>query len=507
VIPFAGPPALGEKPATTTGIRRKQRKSYWKSSIGADVHSDLFTNRAYTIKVLFVSFVRISYNMFGNRKYILIISHDVVGDRMAGPGIRYFHLARVLAQEFRVILAVPEGSMVSGIFPIIIYRSGRDALLEQAIANARVVIIPAVYVAQIPAIWNTDSFIVVDGYDPFVAESLFLGGDVLALQRALTKAYLVGDFFICASERQRDWLLGLLEAHGRINSFTFSEDPSLRKLVDVVPFGLPETPPQATKPVIRGIWPGISRQDKVVLWGGGLWPWLDPLTAIRAVARVWQQRRDVRLIFPGTRHPNPQMANIPTHNERAKILAEEFGLLNKAIFFGEWVPYIDWPGVLLESDLAITLHLDTLEARLAFRSRVLDYIWAGLPVIATRGDAISDLIERYQLGIVVDYEDDLGVASAILQLLEIPKEIWRTRFEKAWKDLTWERAAQPLMEFCHSPRRAPDKATLGEHIGNPYYISEITYLRTLIKGYEQGRFIRLMRWLHQTRVEVQKWLR
>jgi hypothetical protein len=23
---------------------------------------------------------------------------------------------------------------------------------------------------------------------------------------------------------------------------------------------------------------------------GGLWPWLGPLTAIRAVARVWQQR-------------------------------------------------------------------------------------------------------------------------------------------------------------------------------------------------------------------------
>src|SRR3989304_4365913 len=39
---------------------------------------------------------------------ILIISHDVVGKQMAGPGIRYYHLARVLAKEFEVILAVPE---------------------------------------------------------------------------------------------------------------------------------------------------------------------------------------------------------------------------------------------------------------------------------------------------------------------------------------------------------------------------------------------------------------
>jgi glycosyltransferase involved in cell wall biosynthesis len=455
-----------------------------------------------------MSFVRISFNMFGSRKYILIISHDVVGDRMAGPGIRYFHLARVLAQEFRVILAVPEGSMVSGIFPIIIYRSGRDALLEQAIANARVVIIPAVYVAQIPAIWNADSFIVVDGYDPFVAESLFLGGDVLALQRALTKAYLVGDFFICASERQRDWLLGLLEAHGRINPFTFSEDPSLRKLVDVVPFGLPETPPQATKPVIRGIWPGISRQDKVVLWGGGLWPWLDPLTAIRAVARVWQQRQDVRLVFPGTCHPNPWMSGIPTHNEAAQKLAGELGLLGKAVFFGEWVPYEDWPNVLLESDLALTLHPDTLEARLAFRSRVLDYIWAGLPIIATRGDATSDLVKHYRLGVVVDYADDAGVANAILQLLETPKEIWQTQFESARRDLTWEQAARPLIEFCRHPRQAPDRAFLGNRIGNPYYLDEITRLtdevtrlRMLVEEYEQGWFIRLMRDLSQFRRE------
>ncbi|MDQ7029881.1 MAG: hypothetical protein Q9O62_08955 [Ardenticatenia bacterium] len=59
----------------------------------------------------------------------------------------------------------------------------------------------------------------------------------------LQQQSLLGDFFICASERQRDWWLGLLEASGRINPYTFGEDPSLRRLIDVVPFGLPEGPP------------------------------------------------------------------------------------------------------------------------------------------------------------------------------------------------------------------------------------------------------------------------
>ncbi|MEM3553581.1 MAG: glycosyltransferase [Candidatus Bathyarchaeia archaeon] len=438
----------------------------------------------------------------GRDEYILIVSHDVVGREMAGPGIRYFHLARVLAREFAVLLAVPKESNITVDFPVVTYASGSDNTLIEAIRGARTIVVPAVQAGQIPALELIGTPIVIDGYDPFIVETLYLGVDVFGLQTVLAKAYLLGDFFLCASERQRDWWLGILEAYGRVNPYTFGEDPSLRRLVDVVPFGLPEEPPRATGPVIRGIWPGIGPEDKILLWGGGLWPWLDPLTAIRAVARVWQHRQDVRLIFPGTRHPNPWLSGISTYNEEARRLAQELGLLDRAVFFGEWVPYANWPGVLLESDLALTLHFDTLETRLAFRSRMLDYIWAGLPIIATRGDATSELVEKYGLGVVVDYEDDVGVAEAILRLLEMPKDAWAAHFERARQDLTWERAVQPLVEFCRNPRRAPDKVALGDRLGNPYYVDKIARLQSLVVGYERGRFIRMTRWLHQVRQKL-----
>lgn len=439
-------------------------------------------------------------------EYILIISHDVVGERMAGPGIRYFHIAQVLAREFAVILAVPETSDIPAGFPGMTYGSGTEQSLASAAESARVVIVPAVQVARIPILESTKASIVIDGYDPFVAETLYLNGDVSGLQKVLARAYLLGDFFICASKRQRDWWLGILEAYGRVNPYTFGEDPSLRRLVDVVPFGLPEEPLRATRPVIKGVWPGVGPEDKLLLWGGGLWPWLDPLTAIRAVVRVWQHRQDIRLVFPGTMHPNPWMKGIPTHDEEAWRLAQELGLLNRAVFFGNWVSYTDWPGVLLESDVALTLHFDTLETRLAFRSRVLDYIWAGLPIVATRGDATSDLVEKHGLGIVVDYGDDAGVAEAVLHLLEMPKDAWTAHFEQARWDLTWERAVRPLVEFCRNPRRAPDRMALGDRLGNPYYLGkmarmrdEIVRLQSLVSGYERGRFIRMMRWLHRVR--------
>ncbi|MBN1487907.1 MAG: glycosyltransferase family 4 protein, partial [Anaerolineae bacterium] len=411
-------------------------------------------------------------------------------------------------QSSDVVLAVPSNSIFDSPadFSLLPYDSGTDSRLVDAIGAAKVVVIPAIWLAQVPALLQSDVPVVVDGYDPVTPETLSLGNQVTNLQTQLTQAYLRGDFFMCASERQRYWWLGLLEMCGRINAHTFQDDASLRRLLDVVPFGFPGSPPQHTRPVIKGIWPGIEENDKLILWGGGLWNWLDPLTAIRAIALIYEQRQDVRLVFPGTKHPNPDLDGMPTQNRSALELSQELGVLDKAVFFGDWVPYADWPNVLLETAVALTLHHDTLETQLAFRSRVLDYIWAGLPVVATRGDATSDLVARHHLGVVVDYGDVEGVATAILQLLDMPALSLESQFAAARQQLSWQQAAQPLVEFCREPRRAAD---VGERVGNPYYISQLDALsqdrdhwQNLVKRYEQGRFMRFMKWLSGLRYKL-----
>ncbi|MDQ7029880.1 MAG: hypothetical protein Q9O62_08950 [Ardenticatenia bacterium] len=101
----------------------------------------------------------------------------------------------------------------------------------------------------------------------------------------------------------------------------------------------------------------------------------------------------------------------------------------------------------------------------------------------------------------------MGVAEAILELLGRPKEAWRREFEEARGELTWDKAARPLIEFCRHPRRAPDKEILGERLGNPYYVEQIDRLRTLVEGYERGRFIRLMRRLHRLNRSIRSYLR
>jgi GT2 family glycosyltransferase/glycosyltransferase involved in cell wall biosynthesis len=398
---------------------------------------------------------------------VLIISHDVVGSHMAGPGIRYRELARVLSGEFRATLAVPNSADPGAApFEVWPYHRGQWESLAAAAHQADVVVACGDTLAEFPALAALPVSLAVDGYDPHTLETLALWAEEPAdVQIARHAARLdilrlqceAGDFYICASERQRDWWLGALERHGRINPQTYAADPSLRDLVDVVPYGLPAAPPHAGRAVLRGTLRGLSGGDRLVLWGGGLWEWLDPLTAIRAMRRLALGNLTtgrIRLVFPGTRHPNRLVPDMPLR-QRALALSDELGLTGDTVFFGDWVRYEDWPAVLLEADVGLSLHRNTVEARLAYRSRVMDYVWAGLPMVVTRGDAAADLVERYDLGRVVDYEDDAAVADGILCLLEQGKP--KGRFDAARQALTWERAVEPLVRFCRHPHRAPDR--------------------------------------------------
>ena len=388
---------------------------------------------------------------------------------MAGPGIRYRELARVLACHFEVILAVPDQAELDDP-PFVVWPYQRDCWdsLARAANRADVIVACGDTLTDFPALAHLTIPLVVDGYDPHTLETLALwAGESLHVQAVrhderlaiLRHQCQAGDFFICASERQRDWWLGLLESHGRINPHIYGADPSLRRLIDVVPYGLPSGPPQATRPVLRSLWPGIGPDDRIVLWGGGLWEWLDPLTALHATRYLADDGYAIRLVFPGTRHPSPAVPEMPLR-ARTLALADELELSGRYAFFGDWVPFGDWPTLLLEAEVGLSLHPDTAEARLAFRSRILDYIWAGLPMVVTRGDATADLVARYDLGLVADFGDAVAVAEAIAHLLnEARGSATRLeQFDAARRELTWERAAEPLIAFCREPYRAPDKA-------------------------------------------------
>jgi glycosyltransferase involved in cell wall biosynthesis len=399
---------------------------------------------------------------------LLVVSNDEVGPQMAGPGIRYYHFARELSERYDVTLVVPTRPKESlGDFDVLQASDWRGRRFRSLARTYDVLVAQTLRSWTMTDLARADVRVVYDLYDPFLIGNLdFNAGEDVSLRylrvafRAPTLlqeiALLTGNAFVCASERQRDFWIGMLGALGRIDPESAVDDPSFRVLIDVVPFGLEPAPPVATRQVLKGVVPGIDEDDKVLLWGGGIWNWFDPLTPIRAVHALSRKRDDVKLFFLGVKHPNPGVHQLAM-TTRAVELAKELGLYDRFVFFNfGWVPYADRANYLLESDLGISSHLDTLETRFSFRTRLLDYFWASLPTVATEGDVLSDLVADGNLGRTVPVGSVDDWVRAIEALLDDPAEYARVRrnTEQAREAFAWPRVVEPLARLAALPGRA-----------------------------------------------------
>ena len=270
--------------------------------------------------------------------------------------------------------------------------------------------------------------------------------------RVLETALAAGDAFICASERQRDLWLGWLGALGRLGATEHAHDSAFRGLIDVVPFGIDDVPVEHGR-VLRGVMPGVEPESRVLVWAGGLWNWLDPLTIIRAVASLGRKRDDVRLVFLGTQRPNPAIKRM-SMTDRALQLADELGVRDTLVFFNDgWVPYTERGAWLAEADIGVSAHFDDIETRFAFRTRLLDYLWAGLPIVTTEGDVLSDLVSERRLGRTVGVGDVDGWRQALGDLLENEAEMTeiRGRVAEEREQFHWSRVTAPLVALAGTP--------------------------------------------------------
>jgi glycosyltransferase involved in cell wall biosynthesis/prefoldin subunit 5 len=410
----------------------------------------------------------------GRLARLLIISHDVVGSRMAGPGIRYWEMARVLATQQPVTLIAPQPIDIPAPgFVCGSYGWGDAPSLAAWLRDAEAVVANGFVLRKHPELARIAQPLALDLYDPVLLEDLELFRAAPEQQRhaqyaddraLLAQQLAAGDFLLCATERQRDLYLGALLLSGRITPQLVDADPQLRRLIDVVPFGLPAEPPVKQRPALRGVVPGIGADDPLLLWTGGLWDWMDPQTLIRAMPQVVGHHPDARLVFLAGTHPG----TVPPMRapQEALALAAELGLLGRHVFFYEaWIPYQQRADFLLEADIAVSLHRDRLEtAYAAVRSRFLDHLWAGLPSVVSGGDAAADLVQRHRLGRVVRAEDVAAVAAALIALIgdAAERQACAANARALAAEFVWERTLQPLLKFCRRPFTMTDRSPMTE---------------------------------------------
>ena len=402
---------------------------------------------------------------------VLILTGDPIGARMAGPAIRVWNLGlELLARGHEVRVVTTTHAEVDGApFPVFAVGPSDDAGFREHERWSEVVVFQGHGMSQFPSLRRSDRYLVADVYDPMHLEMLEQGRElpratwdlrVAQARDALNDQLRRADFFVCASERQRLFYLGHLASLGRISPTTYEGDPELRALIDVAPFGLEAEPPR----------PGASMREspaeRILIWGGGVYSWFDPLSLIRATAAVAARHPELRLFFLGTRHPGVDEMGIV---RESVDLARELGVEGESVVFNDsWVPYEDRGGYLLDADAGVSTHHVHIETTFAFRTRILDYLWAGLPMIVTEGDGFAELVRDEGLGVVVAAESVPELEAAIETVLfdrdaaaGFAENVARVR-----GDFEWSRALSAVLDFADAPRHAADYTGSRDSMGS-----------------------------------------
>src|SRR5262249_20045228 len=160
-----------------------------------------------------------------------------------------------------------------------------------------------------------------DLYDPVEVEMATMDGfdrEARAARAAQRIQLRFADLILCAGSRQRERLEGELAQIG-----------AAPKPVLELPFGLPAAPPPSGRKPLPERLAAIGADDKVLLWWGSIWPWLDAEGAIEAFEPVARARPDVKLVFAAGRRADARGDRLSAH-ESALELAAERGLLDRS---------------------------------------------------------------------------------------------------------------------------------------------------------------------------------
>ena len=385
---------------------------------------------------------------------VLLLCPEPLGHRQpAGIGIRFLEMARVLADDGHSIrLMSPDG----GGAPFDAERASPEAL-QRATSNADVVVVQG-HIANDLFAHGLRIPTVVDLYDPYVVENLHYyrdhGAEVFRHDHStLLRSLHRGDFFLCASAAQRAFFLGMLMAVGRANPVLYDDDPTLRSLIDIAPFGVRSD--IAIQP---------DADSRRILFGG-IYGWYDPILAMDAVSRLREHEPQATLTF--TRHPNPDVT--PQGRAAEALQYAKTQGFESFITFEPWIAYEERQAFFARHGLALLTFRPSLETDLAMRTRIFDYIAMGLPVITSSAPGTDEVIERYDAGVVVPGDDPRDYARAVLERLRDPQRETRAAAARTalLRDYSWTSTLEPLRRFCRAPRIETTRETFGVEISTP----------------------------------------
>ncbi|MFC2161467.1 glycosyltransferase [Acidobacteriota bacterium] len=408
---------------------------------------------------------------------ILVISDDVVGEKMAGPGIRAWELSKCLSRHFKIVLAIPDYSQTplknpffeNVAFQIIKYSVQKPESLISFGEKSKIIITQGYILSKFPALLKLETYLIADIYVPFIFENLFVHkGKIASLKdrkyihlqdlKVFNEQILKCDHFLCAHSGQKALFSGSMMSLNRINPEILDLNPSLEELITVVPFGISsEEDEEGKSGILKTKFPQLKDSDIIFLWGGVLCNWFDPITLIKAFSQALNENPDMKLIFMSTKHANPLLPEFDMVLKTVKI-SDELGLTNTHIFFHqEWVSYHERRAFYREANVGLSIAPKHFENEYSFRTRMLDYMRDNLPILCTTGDHFAEIVTRKELGIAIPPEHPEDLKKALLSLAgdKTLREKYSRNIKETKNKFMWENVTKPLIAHCQ-------KVLLGE---------------------------------------------
>jgi len=132
-----------------------------------------------------------------------------------------------------------------------------------------------------------------------------------------------------------------------------------------------------------------------------------------------------------------------------KTMVNELSLQQKVKFVPRQSPAI-LSGYTANADIGLTIDKDTnINYRFSLPNKLFDYIYAGVPVLATPLVELKNIIEQYRIGSFIDNHEPQHIAATIDSMLKNETLLaqYRTNTHKAAAELNWDKEKNTLVEI------------------------------------------------------------
>lgn len=309
-----------------------------------------------------------------------------------------------------------------------------------------------------------DQQLILDGYVPIHIEMSARNSDNLDREydafnfenKIWTKALRRGDILLCANEAQKKFYTGVMAQVGRINPITYGDED----LIQTVPYGIyREKAVAKNDPVSKLV---KNKKAFKLLWFGGIYPWFDLTNLLEAVKNA-NKTTPIELIMVGVKNPFNQHPDFIKRYEEVMDYIKNNNM-DEIVHITDWVKFEDRAEWYLGSDAVVLINNIGMENTLAWRTRLVDYVWADLPIVTNGGDPMSDILEANKAVYILPDLDAKTIEKEIIKISKDKETLKQvsTNLSKVRRLFYWDKVTENLSKLISKGYKPADAGLLKE---------------------------------------------